>query len=357
MRFQHILSRHGCWSILASLALLAVMTTDAWGEGPAQGAGATGLGVDKSNPPSRLTHQSADHPAAPAPSMSDAAKARQLASYSKLPLSFVPNQGQNAPQVKFLSQGRGYTLFLTPTEAVLSLYKPSRPAKSLLPGERAKADAESSGVLRMKLAGARSSIEPTGAEMLPGKSNYYLGNDPRKWLTHVPTYGRVTYSDVYPGVDLVYYGSSQQQLEYDFVVKPGADPRAIRIAFDLAGMSGEGKNASLSVDSNGDLLIRGAQGDLRFRKPQVYQLAYTPDGQGRRNLEGKYVLTHGHEIRFSVAGYDHRFPLIIDPTLSYSTYLGGTGPDNGTGIAVDSSGNVDVTGSTASANFPVAGGA
>jgi uncharacterized repeat protein (TIGR01451 family) len=267
-------------------------------------------------------------------------------------LSFVPNQGQADARVKFTSQGHGYTLFLTPSETVLSLYKPSRPANTLLPGERAKGDVESSGVLRMKLAGANAYVQPTAVNLLPGKSNYYLGNDSQKWLTNVPNYGRVTYGDIYPGVDLVYYGNNQQQLEYDFVVKAGADPRAIRFAFDLAGMSREGKKAALSIDDNGDLAIQGANGALRFHKPLVYQPAYTPDGQGRHNLEGRYVLTSGNEVHFAVAGYDKRFPLIIDPTLSFSSYLGGAGPDSGTGIAIDSNSNVDVTGTTASLNFP-----
>jgi len=319
----------------------AAITTLAWGAGPAPGG--------RNETPSAAASQTA---LSRSPSATDAARARQLASYSKLPLSFQPNQGQTDPKVKFTSQGRGYTFFLTPDESVLSLYKPSQPSGSLLPGQRAKAEAESSGVLRMKLAGARTSVQPAGDNLLPGRINYYVGNDSRKWLTKVPNYGRVTYRDVYPGVDLVYYGSSQQQLEYDFVVKPGANPRTIGIAFDLQGMSQGSRKASLAVDGNGDLVIQGANGVLRFRQPQVYQTVRTADSEGRHNLEGKFILARGNQVGFAVGKYDKRLPLIIDPTLSFSSYLGGSGPDSGSGIAVDSTGKVVVTGTTASLDFP-----
>jgi len=350
MRFRRIHSGLGASSTMGLLAMWMVLAAPMWGAEQATG-GHNSLVTGTSNSSQQATAPAATHPTGIA-TPADSVKVRQLSSYSKLPLSFVPNRGQTDPQVRFTSQGRGYALFLTPDEAVLSLVKPERIDGHLLPGDRAKADAESSGVLRMKLAGAQASVNPTGAELLPGKTNYYFGNDPKKWLTNVPNYGRVNYADVYPGVDLVYYGSNQRQLEYDFVVKPGADPKSIRLSFDLSGMSDEAKKAALSIDANGDLLIQGAHGDLSFHKPIVYQLADTSAGQARHTLNGKYVLTGGNEVRFALGDYDKRFPLVIDPVLSYSTYLGGAGPDSGNGIAIDGNNNVDVTGSAVSLNFP-----
>ena len=130
---------------------------------------------------------------------------RTVDSYGKLPLSFETNRGQTARQVKFLARGPGYTLFLTGDAAVLSL-------------RREKADA----ILRMKLAGANTRASVTGADALPGKSNYFIGGDPSQWRTNVPTYSAVKYAAVYPGIDLVYHGN-QRLLEYDFVVAPGAE--------------------------------------------------------------------------------------------------------------------------------------
>ncbi|MGD8944401.1 MAG: hypothetical protein PVJ37_14120, partial [Desulfobacterales bacterium] len=150
------------------------------------------------------------------------------AAYLNLPLSFEANQGQTDPQVAFLSRGSGYTLFLTDSEAVVALSK-----------------SDSRSVLRMILLGASTGSKATGIGKLPGKSNYFIGNDPRKWHTHIPSYQKVKYPDVYPGVDLVYYGN-QRQLEYDFIVAPGADPGRIKLKFDGA--------QRLHIDKNGDLV-------------------------------------------------------------------------------------------------------
>ena len=267
--------------------------------------------------------------------------------YGKLPLAFEANTGQADPEVRFLSRGNGYTLFLTATEAVLSL---SRTAVSKVAGRENNEVASKGTVLRVKLV--RANPEPTvvGINELPGKSNYFIGNDPTKWRTNVPNYARVEYRDVYSGVNLVYYGN-QRQVEYDFVVAPGADPARIRFSVEGAD--------KVEVDSQGDLVLQVKGGEIRFHKPVVCQ---ETDG-ARRQIAGGFVLTdgtphsafhtpHSTEVGFEIAAYDATRPLVIDPTLAYSTYFGGPGNDSAYAIAVNSSGNVYITGSTFSANFP-----
>jgi hypothetical protein len=287
-------------------------------------------------------------------------------SYAQLPLSFEANQGQTDMRVKFFSHGRGYGLFLTGDTAVLELKesgastKRSRPMSALQPptdnGRRA-----TNSVLRLKLVNANQNATVTGANELPGKVNYFLGNDPRKWRTNVPTYAEVTYRDVYPGIDLVYYGNQSGQLEYDFVVAPGADPSSILLAVDgVGGVTSKQKpvgSGQSKIDSNGDLVVHvDGDDEIRFHKPLVYQ----PDAgsslvTGHSSLvQGHYVLTASKQVRFVVGPYDHTQPLVIDPVLVYSTYLGGANQDRGTAIAVDSSGNAYLTGVSSSTNFPTA---
>jgi hypothetical protein len=248
-------------------------------------------------------------------------------SYGKLPLNFEVNQGQTDPRVKFLSRGSGYSLFLTSDSAVLSLR-----------GQKA-----GGAVLRMKLLGANAHAGVAGADALPGKSNYFVGNDPNKWRTNVPTYGAVKYSDVYPGIDLVYHGN-QRLLEYDFVVSPGADPRSIDLRFQGA--------KKFSVNDQGALVIALGGSEVIEHAPVVYQ----EKASVRKTLSGRYVMRGRGRVGFSVAEYDRSQALVIDPTLVYSTYLGGDSGDEGFGIAVDASGNAYVTGTTASSNFPIAVG-
>jgi Beta-propeller repeat len=264
--------------------------------------------------------------------------------YGQLPLNFEANQGQTDAQVQFLAHGQGYILFLTAHEAVFAFRPPAAHGQHptrLMPRPGAVQDTPDTAqsVVRMQLLGANSAPQVVGLEELPGKANYFIGNDPQQWRANVPTYAKVKYAAVYPGVDLVYYGQSRQ-LEYDFIVAPGADPTTIMLGF-------EGID-HVDMDAQGDLVLSTAGGSLRFQKPVVYQEG---DG-GRQAIAGSYVRKGPHQVGFHVAAYDLARPLVIDPVLSYATYLGGRGGETGFGIAVDAAGAAYVTGITASADFP-----
>ena len=267
-------------------------------------------------------------------------RVRIVDNYGKVPLAFEANQGQTDPQVKFVSRGPGYGLFLTTCEAVLTLRRASGKEPN---SSRAKAlpQAEKSAVLRMKLVGANATaIEVSGKDELSSKSNYFIGNDPEKWRTNVRQYAKVRYANLYPGVDLVYYGN-QRELEYDFVLQPGANPDAIRL-----GVEGASK---LHLDS-GDLVLSSPGGEVRLRSPFTYQEV----NGSKRKIRSAYVMRSKHEVGFRVASYDRGRPLIIDPVLAYSTYLGGSTDDYALGIAVDPAGNAYVAGGTTSTDFPTA---
>ncbi len=341
------------------------------------------------------------------------AQPAQLAkSYGRLPLSFEVNRGQAGNQVKFLSHGQGYTLFLTNNEAVLALQeaheKPKVPSQELMaqdsldpagqtppPGSFhlrtaqlensftmlgnvrvPRAEATNLAFLRIELVGAKPSPEVAGEAELPGKSNYFIGDDPQKWRTNIPAYAKVKYADVYPGVDLLYYGN-QRQLEYDFLVTPGADPGVISLRVAEDGLYGSSQHRQghekghLRIDANGDLVLNTLSGKFRLHKPVVYQLAENyepyslepntdrlspitkqlPHASSRKYIDGGYILHDDDRVSFKVAAYDASKPLVIDPVLGFSTYLGGSDFDQGFSIATDSLGNAYVTGQTCSANF------
>ena len=270
--------------------------------------------------------------------------------YGKLPLHFIPNQGQTDERVKYYTQGGGYAFFFTPEGVVLSLERDRdqlnrdrKPGKDRFsqqltlprPGPRA--------VVQLNPVGMCPGVEPVAADPQGGKVNYFIGNDPKKWRTNLPTYGAVVYREAYPGIDMKFYGNGRQ-LEYDLVVRPGADPA--RVKFQYRGIKG------LAVTREGDLAIKLPGGEcLIQKKPVVYQEI----GGQRVAREGKFKIlddprqfTYG----FEVAAYDPKHPLVIDPTLEYSSYLGGGSFDEGCGIAVDSFGCAYVTGYTYSSDFP-----
>jgi hypothetical protein len=268
---------------------------------------------------------------------------RVQTSYGNLPLTFEANQGQTSSAVKFLSRGKGYTAFLTAGGIILFLH-PNQPVpvqtsgnigvpnKSLLPGGT---------TLQFRLLGVDQNATVIGEDPLPGRVNYFIGRDPANWHKNVPTYAKVRYQNVYSGIDLVYYGH-QRQLEYDFAIAPGADANQIR--FEITGAN------QIELDVEGNLVLQTASGELHFQSPVIYQ-----ESQGLRvPVAGSYVVTDATHIAFQVARHDPRLPLVIDPVLVYSTYLGGSGDDQLSGIAVDSAGSVYVAGYTDSTDFPLA---
>lgn len=267
--------------------------------------------------------------------------------YRKLPMTFEANQGQTDDRVKFLSRGMGYTLFLTPTEAVLAL--DAAYSKHAIGRERSARQTEvrrekSISTMRMRLVGANPDPKIEGVDQLPGKSNYFISKDPKKWTRNISHFAKVRYEEVYPGVDLVFSGN-QNQLEYDFVVAPGANPEAITLAF-------EGAN-KLEIDGQGNFILYTESGKLVNHIPLVYQEI----NRVKETISGRYVLKGRNLIRFQIEAYDPGRTIVIDPVLVYSTYLGGTESDSGRGIDVDSAGNVYVTGSTLSTDFPTVPGA
>jgi hypothetical protein len=279
--------------------------------------------------------------------------------YGALPLSFEANRGQTDASVQFVSHGAGYALFLTKSEAVIELRQQDagtpalqkmKPAKRKLfesrkfyRGSPRSRKSRKTQTIRVAIAGAKSDPKIEAFEELPGKNNYFVGNDSTKWRTGIPTFGRVKYSGIYPGIDVVYYGQ-QRQLEFDFVVAPGADPREIGLRIQTGGR--------LALVKSGDLRVKSGGSSFELRHPEIYQL----ENGKKRFVAGRFVLRTDHLIGFQIGEYDHHQPLVIDPALAYSTYLGGNGSDDGFGIAVDSSSNAYIVGQTTSTNFPILNG-
>ncbi len=299
--------------------------------------------------------------------------------FGKLPLSFVPNAGQTNSTVRFEARGMGGRLFFTPGGVVLSLPTPAEPRTlSVEPGDdsdrtlNAHPLPRNTAMLRLRFEGANSTPEITGDERLPGIVNYFTGNDPAKWQTNLPTYAGVVYRELYPGIDLQYDGT-EGLLKGTYTVAPGADPSRIRWRYDGA------TNMRIN-ETTGDLLIdlytpaakqeravdhrleakerrRESQSKIQNLKSKIIESAPIAwqeiDGQ-HVPVSIRYAITDDGSINFTLGDYDSTHPLTLDPTLIYSTYLGGSGTDEGNGVAVDSAGNVYVTGLTYSSNFPTA---
>ncbi|MGI8549325.1 MAG: SBBP repeat-containing protein, partial [Dehalococcoidia bacterium] len=278
-----------------------------------------------------------------------AARSQAQAAYGKLPLSFELNQGQSGASVDFLARGSGYSLALSGGEMSLAL-SAGHGARDAGHGVDDTFGGSPTGAsaLQMHLLGAQPDPAAIGVDLLPGAVNYFIGSDASQWRTGVPAYAKVRYQNVYPGIDLVYYGN-QGQVEYDFIVSPGADANQIALAYAGA--------ESLRLDEQGNLLVGLSSAGpyrspaLRQGKPTIYQEIH---GE-RRTVDGGYRLQDG-TVQFALESYDTSLPLVIDPTLVYSTYLGGGSFDSGYGIAVDGNGSAYVTGQTAALNFPTCPG-
>ena len=259
-----------------------------------------------------------------------------ISEFGQVPLSFEANLGQTDPQVQFLSRGSGSTMFLTPTASVLSLQKLAQVGPSA--GPLVDADA-----IYMQFVGANPTPRLVGEGELPGKVNDFTGGDLSRAHTNIPTFGRVEYKGVYPGIDLAYYSQSQS-LEYDFVVAPGADPSAIRL--DIQGVE------RLSLNASGDLVLHTVVGDVIEHAPILYQVV----NGARQEVRGQFVV-QGSQVGFQVGAHDQTKSLVIDPVLSYSTFLGDNGYNAVNGIAVDGAGNAYVTGQAGTLTFPHTPGA
>jgi len=259
--------------------------------------------------------------------------------YETLPLSFEENLGQSHPDVRFLSRGSEYSLFLTDNEAVLTLNQPNVNIATF----PCITDMTEYEVIRMQVMGANHEPQITGIDALPGKNNYFTGNCSGKWQTSVNSFTRVRYREIYPGIDLVYYGNSHN-LEFDFVVFPGANPEAIQLGFE--GMD------KLELDEKGNLVLHIAGEKIVLDAPVIYQ-----EIEGiKHEVDGGYILDAKHEVGFRVGNFNDILPLVIDPVLEFSTYLGGSGTDYGFDITLDSSGDIYLTGQTNSSDFPVGNG-
>jgi hypothetical protein len=271
------------------------------------------------------------------------ASAKVTEAYGVLPLSFEANIGQSSRKVKFLARGQGYGLFLTATGPVMSLTKNSEkktdPKKNF--AVAGNLPAAETAVVSWELVAANKSPRISGVDALPGKANYFRGNDPSKWQSNVSTYAKVRYSNVYPGIDVVYYGN-QRQLEYDFIVAPGKDPNRIKLNFKGA--------TATELDAEGNLILRTPAGDITQAKPFAYQEI----AGVRREVPASYQVDR-RGVSFKLGNYDRTLPLVIDPVFVYSSFLGGASGENGLAIAVDGQGSAYITGTTNSTDFPMVG--
>ena len=296
-------------------------------------------------------------PASTARTAAPPSQDRVKAKYAALPLAFEKNEGQANPQIQYVARGKGYKLGLKSNQAIMTLPGKKRDSevRDMMMNKRRGAAGvrammkkrrltaphapSTTASVQMNLLGANPHAQLVAGDLQQGKVNYFLGNDPAKWISNVPLYGRVNYKNVYPGVDLAFHGAGQQ-LEFDYLVSPGAD--ASRIALSFQGAD------SLQMDYDGNLVLTTSAGPLQLNKPVAYQ-----SKNGARELvDAKFVTTAKNQVAFEIGSYDRNRELVIDPSLVYSTYFGGDGADYASGIAVDAAGNAYVAGATDSTTIP-----
>ncbi len=274
--------------------------------------------------------------------------------FGKLPLAFVPNVGQTDPAVQFQAHGLSGNVFFTPSEVVLApdgaKSRPSHPEASAEPIGQA-----SPAIVRLRFEGANPAVEMIRENKMPGIANYFVGNNPAQWHTNAPTYAGIVYKDIYPCIDLRYNGAAGY-LKGSYIVSPGANPDLICWRYEGTGNVRVDEMGNLQMDSSslaGEEAEALAQGKANVLT-ELAPIAWQDIRDGRVQVAVRYIVSDGGSVRFVVGKYDPARPLIIDPTLVYSTYLGGSGNDSGRGITVDVEGNVYVVGITGSTNFPIA---
>jgi hypothetical protein len=263
--------------------------------------------------------------------------------FLQMPLDFELNRGEAPKDFQFVAHGPSYSLGISSSGVALSLHRPAPDKSAANDPSLAAPVAVESSTLRLKLLGALDSSVVTGLDAQPGRSNYFIGNDPAKWRVDIPHFNRVKVAEAYPGIDVVFYGN-RQQLEYDFAVAPGADASRIRLQADGAEL--------VKIDPTGNAILETAAGDVELKHPVAYQEF---DGV-RHPVESAFQIAKGGELHIALGNYDHAHALVIDPILEFSVAIGGSNGNQGIGLTVDSSGDVYVTGNTCSADFPTTSG-
>lgn len=261
--------------------------------------------------------------------------------YGRIPLHLELNEGQADSSAKYLARGSGYSMYLTEAGVVFALR--SGEGSALTDKPRAAGLTNKLSILRMKLLGANKTPKMSSERELPTRVNYFSGSDPSKWRTNVATFGQVRYREVYPGVDWVVYGN-QQELEYDFIVAPGSNPKKIR--FRVEG------TRRYEIDAQGNLLLHTQDGILKQKRPVAYQII----NGIRHEVEVEYRIV-GREVRFQLGRYNKQATLVIDPVLVYSTYLGRNRAQYIYGMTLDSVGKLYICGATESAFTNITAGA
>ena len=282
------------------------------------------------------------------------ARNRLQTAYATLPLAFEPNQGQTDAQVKYMARANGYKLYLTSSEAIFTLHKQGGDSdvrrmmmdRRIGPAHvramlRRRAQQESKGAVaavHMRMLGENPSVQLLAGAPQSGRVNYFIGNDPSKWHSGVPLFGQVSYRNIYPGIDLAFHGNGKH-LEFDYLLRPGSNANAIGFSFQGADR--------ISTNASGDLVLTTAAGPIEMHRPAAYQ---EKDGV-RQNVNVRFLVS-SNEVKFALGAYDRSRELVIDPTVTYSTYFGGDFADYGSAIAVDGSGDAFVAGATDSDTIP-----